>query len=176
MLLTLVRLGCYNKSPQMGGLTEFYSSQVWRLEVKVLADLLWFAYGHLLLIASHGQEWTEKASSHVSSYKDTSPIQGALHLRPNHLPKLPPPNTLGVRILTYDCGGEINIQFIIYFCLSRVIFSSLKFAIFFKSPYFLTLLYVNLFIYCQSPSLEYKHFEVSSLSTLYCIMFPEKAQ
>lgn len=40
------------------------------------------------------------------------PPTGAPPLRPNHLPRAPPPNTitLGVKIPTYEFGGDIIIQ------------------------------------------------------------------
>lgn len=58
----------------------------------------------------------------------TNPIQEGSPLWPNHFPKTTPPNiiTLGIRVLTYEFGGDANIQLIAEGYVCQIEYAVLK--------------------------------------------------
>ena len=110
----------------MAQTTDFYFSQLWRLEVQdqgVSKSSVWWeasswlADSQLLPVSSLHRLHRERKQTYLCLFiRAPIPFRRAPFSWPNYLPKTPYPNTitLGVRISTYEFRAYTNIQSIAY--------------------------------------------------------------
>lgn len=74
-----------------------FVSKLWRLEMQcqgASTGRLWWGSSSGVQTADSPHRWRGKGTLRVLSYEGTTPIHGGCTLWHNHLPKVPPPNTI----------------------------------------------------------------------------------